>query len=144
MNKTQVMDRTQLEQAIVQAISNNKFGSFGTVEAGKPKVRYMAVFNDGLNIHLVTDRKTHKVEELKQNSNIALLLGYEAGGTKEVVEIEGTADITKNEELRSKVWNDELKQWFEGPEDPDYVILDITPTRIEYSSKDTGRQVWER
>lgn len=43
MGKTETLDRSQLEQAIVKALDNNKFCSLGTVEGGKPKVRYMAL-----------------------------------------------------------------------------------------------------
>ncbi|MCG7379282.1 MULTISPECIES: pyridoxamine 5'-phosphate oxidase family protein [Paenibacillus] len=138
------MNRTELEQNIVKALENNPFCSFSTVENGKPKSRYMALFNDGMNIHLATNRRTHKVEELENNPNVSLLLGYESGGSKEVVEVEGTCEITKNEALREQVWNDELKAWFDGPQDPNYVILDITPTRIEYTGKDHEHQVWEQ
>ena len=48
------MNQTELEQNIVKALENNPFCSFSTVENGKPKSRYMALFNDGLNIHLAT------------------------------------------------------------------------------------------
>jgi general stress protein 26 len=37
-----------------------------------------------------------------------------------------------------------LKEWFSGPDDPNYVIMDVKPTRIEYVGKQTGRQVWEK
>lgn len=137
------MDQAKLEHDIIKAIENNKFGSLGTVENGKPKVRYMAIFNDGLNIHLATNRKTHKVEELQKNPNMSLLLGYELGGTKELVEIEGTCEITKNDQLKQRVWNDELKPWFDGPDDPNYVILDVTPTRIEYTAQGSEPMVWQ-
>lgn len=137
------MDQAQLEQKIIKALENNKFGSLGTVENDKPKVRYMAIFNDGLNIRLATNRKTHKVEELQRNPNISLLLGYEMGGTNEVVEIEGICEITKNDQLRQQVWNDELKPWFDGPDDPNYVILDVTPTRIEYTAQGSDPLVWK-
>ncbi|AIQ55906.1 pyridoxamine 5'-phosphate oxidase family protein [Paenibacillus borealis] len=138
------MDNKELEKTIIQALDDNKFGSFGTIEAGnKPKVRYMAVFHDGLNIYLATNRKTHKVEELKDNPNAFLLLGYEQGGGKDVLEIEATVAVTKDEGLRSKVWNKSLEQWFKGPEDPDYVILELSPTRIEYMGKNKEHGVWQ-
>ncbi|MNO23348.1 General stress protein 26 [compost metagenome] len=138
------MDNRELEQTILKALDDNKFGSFGTIEAGnKPKVRYMAVFHDGLQIYLATNRKTHKVEELQDNPNAFLLLGYEQGGGKDVLEIEATVAVTKDEGLRSKVWNKELEKWFKGPDDPDYVILELMPTRIEYIGKDQRNGVWE-
>lgn len=139
------MNQQELEKKILTTLDDNKFGSFGTIEAGnKPKVRYMAVFHDGLRIYLATDRKTHKVEELKANPNACLLLGYEAGGSKDVLEIEATADISKDDSLRKKVWNKELERWFNGPEDPDYVILELTPIRMEYMGKNKEHGVWEK
>ena len=138
------MDSQELERNIIKALDDNKYGSLGTIEFGnKPKVRYMAVFHDGLKIYLATDRKTHKVVELKENPNACLLLGFEAGGSKDLVEIEATVDVTKDEGLRSKVWSKELEKWFEGPEDPDYVILELSPTRIEYTGKNKEHGVWE-
>ncbi|WP_055107743.1 pyridoxamine 5'-phosphate oxidase family protein [Paenibacillus ihumii] len=136
------MGQAQLEQNIIQAIEKNKFCAMGTVENGKPKVRYMAIYNEGMSIHLATNRKTHKIEELRDNPNVCLLLGYELGGTKEVVEIEGTCEITKNAQLRQQVWNDDLRPWFAGPDDPNYVILDVTPTRIEYTAHGSDPQMW--
>jgi general stress protein 26 len=138
------MDNKQLEQLIVKALDENKFGSFGTIEEGnKPKIRYMAVFHEGLKIYLATNRKTHKVEELSDNSNAFLLLGYESGGSKDVLEIEATADVSKDEGLRTKVWNKELEPWFTGPDDPNFVILELTPTRIEYVGSNKEHGVWQ-
>ncbi|MCL6460194.1 MAG: pyridoxamine 5'-phosphate oxidase family protein [Gorillibacterium sp.] len=138
------MDRNELEKAIIDTLDDNEFGSFGTIEGEKkPKVRYMAVYHEGLNIHLATDRKTHKVEELEANPYVCLLLGFEAGGSKDLLEIEATAVVTKDETLREKVWNKQLKKWFDGPDDPNYVILDLAPTRIEYRSRHGKTGVWE-
>ncbi|AIQ44783.1 general stress protein [Paenibacillus sp. FSL R7-0273] len=138
------MNNNELEQTIIKALDDNKFGSFGTIEAGnKPKVRYMAVFHDGLNIYLATNRKTHKVEELKDNPNAFLLLGYEQGGGKDVLEIEATVDVSKDDSLRTKVWSKSLEEWFKGPEDPDYVVLELKPTRIEYMGKNKEHGVWQ-
>jgi general stress protein 26 len=138
------MDNNKLEQTIIKALDDNKFGSFGTIEAGnKPKVRYMAVFHDGLHIYLATNRKTHKVEELKDNPNAFLLLGYEQGGGKDVLEIEAKVTVTKDDSLRSKLWNQSLEDWFTGPEDPDYVVLELEPARIEYMGKNKEHGVWQ-
>lgn len=133
---------TAQEQAITQALSNNPFCALGTVENNKPKVRYMALYNDGLSIHLATDRKTHKVDELEQNPNCYLLAGYEKGGNGEVIEIEATCSVSSDDDLKKRVWKDEFKKWFSGPEDPDYVVLDIKPQTIEYTDQDGNKQTW--
>ncbi|MBP2001598.1 general stress protein 26 [Paenibacillus shirakamiensis] len=136
------MDRQQLETKIVKALDENKFGSLATVENNKPKVRYMAFYHEGLNVYLATDRKTHKIDELEQNPQAALLLGFEQGGSGTAVEIEGQVKISSDESLKKKLWNDDFKEYFEGPEDPDYIVIEIHPARIDYSSKEDGQQVW--
>lgn len=130
-----------LEQELAKIMDHNEFCSLATIEGNRPKQRYMALYNQGLSIHLVTDRKTHKVEELEANPHVSLLMGYEKGGTKDVVEIEGTCIISDNDELRKQIWKPEFAQMFNGPEDPDYVILQIKPVRIQYIS-DGEKHEW--
>lgn len=137
------MDQQQLQRKITETLERNRFGSFATVEGGRPKVRYMTVFNEGMTVYLVTSSQTHKVEELEQNPNVALLLGFEQGGTQDEVQIEGTAKVTRDEELRKKLWHDTFEQWLEGPDDPNYVVIEITPTRAEYAKSKHEVEVWE-
>lgn len=136
------MNKSQLEQKIISALDQHKVASFATVEEGKPKQRYMAIQHDGLDIHLATDRRSAKVDELHQNDNVSLLLGAEKGNANEIVEIEGKCTITRNEQLRHSMWKDEYKQWFNGPEDPNYVVLDVTPNTIIYYDQSAEEQVW--
>ncbi|MNI48087.1 General stress protein 26 [compost metagenome] len=103
----------------------------------------MALFHDGLQIYLATNRQSHKVEELEEKPHIALLFGYEGDGSSAIVEVQAKASVTKNNELRGQLWNDGLKRWFKGPDDPNYVILDISPSRIEYTDKEKQLHVWE-
>ncbi|MFS0727062.1 pyridoxamine 5'-phosphate oxidase family protein [Paenibacillus sp. 1P07SE] len=137
-------DKQALEKQIIDVLKDNPFCSFGTVEGNRPKVRYMALFHDGLQLHLATSRKTHKVEELKDNPQVFLLVGYDGKWGREVLSIEGKGEVTKDDSLREKVWSKELERWFSGPDDPDYVILDITPERIELTGPDMETKVWER
>ncbi|AOZ94650.1 pyridoxamine 5'-phosphate oxidase family protein [Paenibacillus crassostreae] len=136
------MEKTMIEQEITKILDRNKICSLATIEGNKPKQRYMVLFNEGLSLHLATDLRTHKVEELKNNPNISLLLGYEIGGTKDSLEIEGTCSISTNDSLKEKVWNDDLKEWFDGPKDPNYGILDVHITRILYQEKGGKQREW--
>jgi len=139
----QTIGRQDLERLIADAMDKHRYCAFATVEGDRPKARYMALFHDGLRIHLATDRRTHKVEELHTNPNVYLLFGFEGRWPAEVVEMEGRASVSGDEALRKKVWNEELQMWFKGPDDPNCVILDIEPVRIEYRGKAMERQIWE-
>ena len=134
----------QLEEQIEKVLHANQVCSFATVDNGKPKVRYMALFHDGLTINLTTNKKTDKVDELKDNPHVHILVGYDGKASSEILQIQATATITSNNALREKLWNDSMKQWFDGPHDPNYVVLEITSSYIEYINGNSEPQVWTR
>ncbi|MBE9915875.1 pyridoxamine 5'-phosphate oxidase family protein [Paenibacillus donghaensis] len=134
--------RILMEQNIVKILDHHEYCAFATVEGNKPKQRYMMLYNRGLSVYLITDRKTHKVAELQANPHVSLLFGYENGCAKGSAEIEGTCTITDERELREYLWKPEFKDKFTGPEDPDYVILKINPVRIVYVSENGEKHEW--
>ncbi|OAS17118.1 pyridoxamine 5'-phosphate oxidase family protein [Paenibacillus oryzisoli] len=136
--------KSQLEEQIIGVLSANQVCSFGTIDGNKPKVRYMALFHDGLTIYLATNKKTDKVEELQENPHVHILVGYDGKATPNILQIQATAKISSDNALREKLWNDEMKEWFDGPHDPNYVVMDISPSYIEYSSKDSEPQIWTK
>lgn len=138
------LNREQLEDKIRTSLQSNPVCAFATVEGNKPKVRYMMLFQDGTKLYMATDRKTHKVDELEANPNVSLVAGYDGGSASPVLELEGTARVSDDESLKAKFWNpDRFKQWFDSPEDPDYVILEVTPDRILYT-ENGSTQSWEK
>ncbi|WP_159885935.1 pyridoxamine 5'-phosphate oxidase family protein [Paenibacillus puerhi] len=134
----------QLEEKIVEVLAANRFCSFGTVDGQKPKVRYMALFHEGLTIYLATNSKTDKVDELRSNPHVHVLVGYDGKKSSDILQIEAKAEICSEDSLRERLWNDSFKEWFEGPHDPDYVILKLTPERIEYNSAGEEVRVWQK
>lgn len=132
-----------LETAIIEALGKYRYCSLGTVEDHRPKVRYMALQHDGLRIYLASNKRTHKVEELRVNPNAYLLLGYEGQWPTDLIEIDGSCTMSDDKELRHRVWRDDLKHWFSGPDDPELVVLSIQPRRIEYTPAGGQRHVWE-
>ncbi|WP_338780467.1 pyridoxamine 5'-phosphate oxidase family protein [Metabacillus sp. FJAT-52054] len=130
------MDQQQLREQIVKLIDQNKIGTLATVKNGKPHSRYMTFSNENLTLYTPTDIETHKVEEVDENPNVHILLGYDGEGFGDTyVEIEGKASIEKSEELKQRLWDDNMKMWFDGPHDDNYIILKITPDQIRLMNK---------
>lgn len=130
------MDQQQLKEQIVKIIDQNKIGTLATVKNGKPHSRYMTFFNENLTLYTPTDVETHKVEEIDENPNVHILLGYDGEGFGDsYVEVEGTASIEKSSELKQRLWDDMLKLWFDGPEDENFIILKIKPEQIRLMNK---------
>lgn len=112
-------------------LNNNMVGTMATVQQNKPHSRYMTFFNENFTLYTVTSKETHKIEELSENPNTHILIGYDGKGFGDAfLEIEGIVEITDDETYREKVWNKALKFWFDGPDDPKLIILKVTPTQI--------------
>ncbi|AKO93493.1 pyridoxamine 5'-phosphate oxidase family protein [Priestia filamentosa] len=120
-----------VKEKIAKVLENNKIGTLATIEGNKPNSRYMTFFNDDLTLYTPTSKETHKTEEIEKNSNVHILLGYDGKGLGDsYVEIEGTAEIYEDQKMKNELWEDEFEHWFDGKDDPNYIILKITPSQI--------------
>ncbi|WP_078408416.1 pyridoxamine 5'-phosphate oxidase family protein [Priestia abyssalis] len=126
----------ELKNKVLTILSNHKIGTLATIQDNRPYSRFMIFFHEDLVLYTATNKDTHKVDEIKQNPNVHVLLGYEGKGWNDsYVEIEATAAISDNQELKNKYWNDYLTEWLSSPDDPDYVLLQLTPGSIRYYEK---------
>lgn len=117
-------------------LDESMVGTMATVQGGKPFTRYMTFFNDGFTLYTATSKQTDKVDELEDNPHTHILIGYDGEGFgDDYLEIMGTAEITDDEGLIDKVWNDSMETYFEGPDDPDLVILKVRPDAMRVMNK---------
>lgn len=119
-----------LKEKVIEMIDKDHVGVLSTLQGNKPHARIMMFFHDDLQIYTVTNRKTHKVEEIQSNPNVHVLLGFQKEGN-EYVELEGVASIVEDPALKQKYWSDQLKPWLDGPDDPELCLLEINPEHIE-------------
>ncbi len=139
------MTNNDVKEKVLKILEDNKIGTLATVKSNKPHTRYMTFFNDELKLYTATSKETDKTEEIEENPNVHILIGYDGEGLgDEYLEIEGRASVNASEELKEKVWNDHLKPWFDGPNDPNYIILEIQPTDVRVmNSKDSSFETLE-
>ncbi|MFD0049048.1 pyridoxamine 5'-phosphate oxidase family protein [Actinomycetes bacterium NPDC127524] len=125
------MEQQELKEKVVKILEENKVGVLSSVQNDRPHARYMTFFNDGTTLYTATNGETEKVDEIESNPYVHVLLGYDGEGFGDsYVEVSGTSQVKDSPELKKKMWNDHLKPWFDGPEDPNYVILEIIPDSI--------------
>ena len=125
------MSKTPKEIA-EKILEDNMVGTMATIEGNKPHSRYMTFFNDQFILYTVTNKDTHKVDELSKNPYTHILLGYDGKGFgDEFLEIEGKVEISSDDRMKEKIWNNVLKGWFDGPDDPKMVVLKITPSQMK-------------
>ncbi|MBX9957326.1 pyridoxamine 5'-phosphate oxidase family protein [Peribacillus simplex] len=125
------MSQNQIKEKVLNIIRDHKIGVLSSVENNKPHSRYMTFFNDELTLYTPTSGKTEKIDEIEKNPNVHILIGYDNEGLGDsYLEISGTSKINDSQELKDKLWNESFEKWFEGPKDPNYLILQIKPESI--------------
>lgn len=133
------MDNEILKSKIVDVLKRSMLASVATVKDGKPWVRYMVVSQgSGLSLWTTTFAQSRKVQEIKKNKNIDLIIGGdEKNFQAPYLNIKATAEVLTDIETKKKYWNDMLKSWYSGPEDPNLSIIIISPQVIEYMGGDS-------
>ena len=125
---------TDLKQKILEAIKPNQLGVLSTIsEDNKPLGRYMMVTgDDDLNLFCVTSLSSRKVGNMRHNPHVHVTMGISTGMQPPWIHFSGTAEILSDQETRNAHWDDMLKQYFSGPDDPEYCVIKMSPERIEY------------
>ncbi len=124
------------KKTALKILKESSVGTMATIQQNKPHTRYMTFFSDEFTLYTATSKQTQKVDELEGNPHTHILIGYDGEGFgDDFLEIEGTVTISDDESLKEKIWNEHMKPWFSGPEDPDLVILKVEPVTIRLMNK---------
>ncbi|WP_338448836.1 pyridoxamine 5'-phosphate oxidase family protein [Niallia oryzisoli] len=133
------MSQENLKKKAMEIISKHRTGVLANVENNKPHTRYMTFFNKDLTLYTPTQMDTEKVDEIQKNPSASVLLGYEAKGISDsYIEVSGKSRINQSQELKQQFWDDSFQKWFDGPEDPNYVFLEIQPETIRILNTEGG------
>ncbi|VEF48937.1 putative general stress protein 26 [Bacillus freudenreichii] len=128
------MNKKQAKEAALEILNDSRVGTMATVKSNKPHSRYMTFFNDEFTLYTPTSKNTHKVDDIESNPNTHIILGYEGEGFgDEYLEIEGK--VSEAEGMKEDMWREEFSSYFDGPDDPDYMLLKIEPEQIRVMNK---------
>ena len=132
------MEKSELKDKIIKLISKTQLASLATTENGKPWVRYMIMSGESdLTLYTTTFSSARKVQQIKENSNVNVIIGGDQENFKNPhINVRATAQIAADLETKKKFWDDHLKRFFSGPEDPNFSVIKISPQVIEYTSGD--------
>jgi general stress protein 26 len=137
---------SDLKERIAGILTQPQLVGLATVtEDGKPWVRYvMTLASEDLIIRCATFVKARKVKQIKKNPEVHLTCGVtDPQQMAPYLQIQGRARLTTSKAVRHAFWTEMLAQIFDGPDDPKYGILEITPYRIEFCGVGSFKpEVW--
>lgn len=138
---------SDLKLRIYEASKDMQLINVATInDEGKPWVRYvMGKADNDLVFRFCTHLDSRKVGQIKNNPDVHVSLGVASLETaKNWVQVQGTAEVSTDKGERESFWSDDLKNYFSGPEDPNYSIIIIRPSKIELGTMGSPTpDVWE-
>ena len=125
------------KEKIFELFDGPTLSQLATIDCtGRPWVRYvMSTIDRDMILRVPTGRTTRKVRDIREHPSVHLLVGknlFTRNGA--YAQIEGHAVVTADPLSRSRQWNRSMERYFEGPADPNYVLIEIRPFRMEYWS----------
>jgi len=88
-----------------------------------------------------TRKASRKVEQIRNNPDIALAIWSGKNFSDPYVMIQGKAEIHEDLETKKRYWSPVMGPYFQKPENPDYVVVKFNPSNIEYYH-DMRMDVW--
>ncbi len=120
-----------------------------TVAGDQPRVRIVHPTWDGDVLWFATGPESPKAKQLRINAHVDIQ--YQVAPPDFVhVMVRGTAELVTDQALKNQAWEAidyDLTQFGStGPEDPNFLPIKITPTRVELSEMfgSTNKRVWRK
>jgi general stress protein 26 len=128
---------TGLEDKIWKILKEPQTAALATIsESGAPWVRYVTIrAASDFTLNFCTGLSTRKAGEIAADPNVHLTCGnLQPPDGSAYLQIAGRAEIRNDKDTRTHYWQDGWQQYFQGPEDPEYIIILVQPARIEYNA----------
>jgi general stress protein 26 len=138
---------SDVKQKIQEVFKDRPLAVIATLtEDGKPWCRYVSPrLQDDFTLKFSTFAGSRKVKHIERNPEVHIVCGVATMETaKHYLQIQGKARVSDDPAEKKAYWTDDLKGYFQGPDDPNMRIVVIEPYRIEYQTMSSMQpEVWE-
>lgn len=105
-----------------------------TAEGNQPRVRPVTLIYFDKKFWITTGTRNAKVKQIQKNPKIEFCLYLQEGDKDCYVRVTGLAKIILDRETKEKIARhcDFFSKHWESIDDPNYTLLEICPTEVEY------------
>lgn len=147
MHRVSESEKAEFFAAIDEASKKAIWCAIATVDGNEPRVRIVHPTWDGDVLWFATGPDSPKANQLRKNPSVDIQ--YQVAPPDFVhVMVRGTAELITDQATRNHAWDAidyDLTQFGStGPDDPDFLPVRITPTRVELSEMfgSVNKRVW--
>ncbi len=119
------------KEEVLDLIKDAGFGYLATNEGGQPRVRpMMPHLNDDGKLLLALLGRSRSIAQIKENPQVEFCF---VDRKMWYARVSGKAVISENKDNKEILWNNipMLKQYFSGPEDGNFVLVEVDIEAVE-------------
>ena len=132
------LDERQVYQSALQLLDRNDESYLATIDAqGKPAIRGMMIWRrDGLRkIWYVGLSSSRKIQNLANNPSAGVYV-WDNDQKVRALALTGTARMLTDSAVKQEFWKDSLLKFYNGPDDPEYCVLEFIASECDYRQDD--------
>ncbi len=122
------------KQEVIDLIKDTGYGCLATLEGNQPRVRPMLPYldEDG-NLLIAVLSRSRTIEHIKKNPHVEMCY---IDRKMWYARVTGNAKINTDIKKKEIAWNNipMLRQYFAGPGDPNFVLIEVETTHVEAMS----------
>jgi len=128
------MGDKDVKEKIIELVREYPIGALATIDKNRPWVRYIGFdIDDDCRLFAASYTESRKVDQIKVNHNVHVVFGLDPREEeKPFINYAGTARILMDSATRERFWQEMYGDFFSGPDDPNYAIIEVSPQLIEY------------
>jgi general stress protein 26 len=130
INEETIMTNDSKVKAM-EFLAKNKISTLCTVDNNCPfaRVMYTPKVDDDFTVWYSTSGKSNKIRHIKANPKVSVM--FSEGWV--YLQVIGNAEVVTDRETKASLWQEEwTRYWPGGIDDPDYVLIRIKPTQVQY------------
>ena len=125
----------KLKERILKIFEKDQLASLATITPdGKPWVRFVTLIaKSDFPLVFGTDIRSRKIQHIRNNAEVHITCGNLKPPDDSVyLQIQAHATISTDVKTKRAYWNEEWIRYLKGPDDPNYIVVQIEPYRIEF------------
>ena len=119
------------KQDVIDLIKDTQYGSLATVDGNVPKVRPMMPYlDDNGNLLVAILSHSRTIKQIQKNPAVEMCY---IDRKMWFARVSGKAKISQDPDKKQQAWENipMLRQYFSGPADPNFVLLEIETDTVE-------------
>jgi uncharacterized pyridoxamine 5'-phosphate oxidase family protein len=123
-----------LKEEVLGHLKDQQHILLATSEEDQPRVRPVTLVCLDGKFWILTGTKNAKTQQIQKNPKIEFCLLFQKGENRGYIRVTAVAKIIQNRETKVKIakHTDFFDEFWEDPDDPDYTLMELYPSEIEY------------